>query len=34
VKLHLRRRKAATIKSGFAAAITLGIDPDATPSPG
>jgi hypothetical protein len=34
VKLHLKRRKAATIKSGFAASITLGIDPDATPSPG
>jgi protocatechuate 3,4-dioxygenase beta subunit len=33
VKLHLRRRKADTIKAGFVAAITLGIDPDATPSP-
>jgi protocatechuate 3,4-dioxygenase beta subunit len=32
VKLHLRRRKAGTIKAGFVAAITLGIDPDATPS--
>jgi protocatechuate 3,4-dioxygenase beta subunit len=30
--LHLKRRKAGTIKSGFVAAITLGIDPDATPS--
>jgi protocatechuate 3,4-dioxygenase beta subunit len=31
-RLSLKRRKAATIKSGFVAAITLGIDPDATPS--
>jgi protocatechuate 3,4-dioxygenase beta subunit len=30
--LALKRRKAGTIKSGFVAAITLGIDPDATPS--
>lgn len=30
--LTLKRRKAGTIKSGFVAAITLGIDPDATPS--
>jgi protocatechuate 3,4-dioxygenase beta subunit len=30
--LHLARRKAGTIKSGFVAAITLGIDPDAAPS--
>jgi protocatechuate 3,4-dioxygenase beta subunit len=32
VVLHLGRRKAGTIKSGFVAAITLGIDPDATPA--
>jgi protocatechuate 3,4-dioxygenase beta subunit len=31
-KLSLQRRKAGTIKSGFVAAITLAIDPDATPS--
>jgi protocatechuate 3,4-dioxygenase beta subunit len=31
-KLGLTRRKAATIKSGFVGAITLGVDPDATPS--
>ena len=31
-KLALTRRKAGTIKSGFVAAITLAIDPDATPS--
>jgi protocatechuate 3,4-dioxygenase beta subunit len=31
-KLHLTRRKAATIKAGFVAPITLAIDPDATPS--
>jgi protocatechuate 3,4-dioxygenase beta subunit len=31
-KLHLTRRKAGTIKAGFVAAITLAIDPDATPS--
>ena len=30
VKLHLTRRRTGTIKSGFVAAITLGIDPDAT----
>jgi protocatechuate 3,4-dioxygenase beta subunit len=31
-KLGLTRRNASTIKSGFVAAITLAIDPDATPS--
>jgi protocatechuate 3,4-dioxygenase beta subunit len=32
VRLSLQRRKAGTIKSGFVAAITLGTDPEATPS--
>jgi protocatechuate 3,4-dioxygenase beta subunit len=31
-RLGLTRRKAATIKSGFVAAVTLGVDPNATPA--